>query len=201
MTPMAGVTNERALWLARHILPHEPALRSWLQRRRVFDLDIDDIVQEAYARLAGLESVAEIANPRAYFFQAAHSVILTHLRRRQVVAIRAVEDVELWGVQSDAASPEAIVSDRDELYRLGEIIAGLPKKLAQVFTLRRIQGISQKETAEHLGIAESTVEKHMARSLRLFMDALAHSGNLDAGASKSAKAAKRGDHARNSQRD
>jgi RNA polymerase sigma-70 factor (ECF subfamily) len=198
---MAGVTNERALWLARNILPHEPALRAWLERRRVFDLDVDDIVQEAYARLAALDSVAEIRNPTTYLFQAAHSVILTHLRRRQVVAIGAMGDAELRGVQSEAASPETIVADRDELYRLGQVIAGLPSRLAQVFTLRRIEGLSQKETAERLGITESTVEKHMARSLRCFMDALARSGNSRPDASKTANAAKRSDHARNSQRD
>lgn len=183
---MARVSNERALWLARHILPLEPGLRAWLAKRRVADLDIDDIVQEAYAKLAALESVDEVRNPRAYLFQTAHSIIFSHLRRSQVVSIRAVEDVELWRFESEDASPERRVSDREELHRVLAIVGALPQKAAAVFTLRRIEGLSQKETADRLKISESTVEKHMAKSLRVFMDALGRSGISPPHASKGA---------------
>jgi RNA polymerase sigma factor (sigma-70 family) len=173
---MARVSDERALWLSRHILPHEPALRVWLSRRRVFDLDIDDIVQDTYARLAAAESVVDVRNPKAYLFQTAHSVIFSHLRRTRVVSIRAVEDVELWKVESDDVSPERVASDRDELHKLALVIASLPKQIAAVFTLRKVEGLSQRETAAKLGISESTVEKHMGKGAKLLMDALGRSG-------------------------
>lgn len=203
LAPMSRVTSERALWLARQILPHEPALRAWLDRRRVFDLDPDDIVQEAYARLAALESVADIRNPKTYFFQIAHSIVCSHLRRRQVVSIRAVEDVELWRIESREASPESVASDRDELYRIAAILARLPRKVGVVFRLRRIEGLSQKETAARLGVSESTVEKHMGRGIRLFMDALGRGGDSRAEASREPNGRKRRPHvqARNRPRD
>jgi DNA-binding NarL/FixJ family response regulator len=34
-----------------------------------------------------------------------------------------------------------------------------------VFTLRRVYGLSQKEVANELGIAEHTVERHLGRAL------------------------------------
>ena len=53
---MGQYSDERAIWLGRHVLPHEPALRAWLRRRRLDGLEIDDVIQETYTRLvAGRE--------------------------------------------------------------------------------------------------------------------------------------------------
>ena len=173
---MTRVDGDRAQWLARHILPLEPALRAWLKRRRVSGLDIDDIVQETYARLATLDDVSGIRNHRSYLFQAAQSIILSFVRRQRIVPIYAVDDAELHGMVGDEASPETQTVDRDALFRIARIIAGLPDQPRRVFILRRVEGMSQRETAQHLHLSESTVEKHMARALRLFMDAAGRGG-------------------------
>src|SRR5277367_5693123 len=106
--------NERARWLAQHIVPHERAIRSWLARR-THDLDIDDIVREMYARLAALDNVEDIRNPRQY---AAQTAIL----------------------------------------------------------LRRVEGLSQKEVADKLGISVKTVEKYMAQSVRFLIQTYGRGG-------------------------
>ena len=54
------MTNGRS-GLGGTCLPHEPALRAWLRRRRLGGLDIDDIIQETYTRLIAAESVAPCA--------------------------------------------------------------------------------------------------------------------------------------------
>jgi RNA polymerase sigma-70 factor (ECF subfamily) len=185
---MMRVQNERAAWLAQHILPLEPSLRMWLARRRVEGLDVDDIVQEAYARLAAVDSVETVHNPHSYLLQTAHSIICTHLRRLQVVSIRAVDDTELSRFECQEASPERWASDRDELRRIGEIVESFPKQVATVFTLRRVEGLSQRETAQRMNVSESTVEKHMAKGIRLFMNAIACSGISSRGASRARNA-------------
>jgi RNA polymerase sigma-70 factor (ECF subfamily) len=38
--------------------------------------------------------------------------------------------------------------------------------------LRRVEELSQKEVARRLGISEKTVEKHIAKGMRLLADAL-----------------------------
>jgi RNA polymerase sigma-70 factor (ECF subfamily) len=40
----------------------------------------------------------------------------------------------------------------------------------EVFTLRRIKELSQKEISRQLGITEGTVERHMTRALLLLSD-------------------------------
>ncbi len=179
---MTRICDQRALWLSRYVLPHEPALRSWLRRRRVAGLDVDDIVQETYARLAAKESVADVRDPRTYTFQTAQSVILTFLRRSRIVSIRSGEDLEEWAMALDV-SPERELEGVDELQRLGEVIASLPDKCREVFILRRVDGLSQREVALRLGVSEGTVEKHMARGIRHLMDVYGKGGKVPAHAS------------------
>jgi RNA polymerase sigma-70 factor (ECF subfamily) len=191
---MTRVSDERALWLARHALPHEPALRGWLQHRRLAGLEVDDVVQETYARLIALESVEHIRNSRNYMFQAAHSVLMTHLRRSKVVSFVTVADVEQLGLATSEASPENQAADRDELQRLAEAIADLPPRVRDVFVLRRVHGLAQRDVARRLGVSESTVEKHMSRGLHMLMGMFGRCGKPTAGASKAAEKEVRASH-------
>jgi len=188
-------SDERALWLSRHVLKHEPALRAWLGRRRIAGLEVDDIVQETYARLIAVDQVAGIGNVKTYMFQTAYSVLVSHVRRAKIVSFEAVADLEQLESTRDV-SPEDQVIDRDELNRLARAIAVLPGKIRDVFVLRRINGLSQREVARELGLSESTVEKHMSRSIYLLMNLISNSGNDDPRASRAWGAKLRNDHAR-----
>jgi len=183
---MTRVGDDRALWLARQVLPHEAALRAWLMRWRLQDLHVDDIVQEAYAVLAARASVDDIRQPKNYLFQTARSIVLMHLRRSRVVSIRAMENMERIGVAADDPSPEEQVSDREELHRLAQAIADLPAMGRQALTLRVIDGLSQREVGERMGISENAAQKHIAKSIHALMDIFGRGGNTASEASKPA---------------
>jgi DNA-directed RNA polymerase specialized sigma24 family protein len=91
---MTGVSDERAIWLGRQVLPHEPALRAWLKRRNLGGLEIDDVIQETYTRLFQAESVAHIHDARNYAFQVAGSVVIDQLRRMKVVPLASVPGLD-----------------------------------------------------------------------------------------------------------
>ncbi|MGE3475263.1 MAG: RNA polymerase sigma factor [Rhodospirillaceae bacterium] len=173
---MTGVSQDRAAWLARHVLPHEAALRAWLRQKYTLGVEVDDIVQETYAILAGLESVEAIRNPRSYAFQTAHSLILAHLRRSKIVSIRSASDLELAGAMADTPSPEQVAADRDELANVARVLSDLPPKVREVILLRRVQGLSQRETAERLGITENSVEKRISQGIRALLAAFGRGG-------------------------
>ena len=173
---MGRVSDERAIWLGRHMLPHEPALRAWLRHKNLVDLDVEDVIQETYTRLVAADSVAHIRDARSYLFQVAGSVVIDAIRRRKVISLSSVPDLDYLAVASEAPSPEQQVIARDELQRLAAMIAQLPGKVRDVFVLRRVQGLSQREVAERLGLAESTVEKHMSRGFLLMLDWFRHGG-------------------------
>jgi len=176
-------SNDRATWLANHVLPHEPALRVWLGRWRIYDLDVDDIVQETYAVLASRPSVSEIDNPRAYCFQTARSIVLMHLRRTKVVSIRAVEDIDRVGGMADDPSPEEQVSDREQFQKLVDAMRDLPSRGRDSLRLHIIEGLTQREVGQRLGISENAAQKHIVKSIHLLMNMLGRGGNDKAQAS------------------
>jgi RNA polymerase sigma factor (sigma-70 family) len=177
MPAMSVGSDERALWLGRHVLPHEAALRAWLRRRRLQGLEVDDIIQETYSRLISADSVAHVVDAKSYTFQIASSVVIDHLRRMKVVSIASVPDLEAMEIRSEDPSPERQAIDRAELHRLAAAIADLPVRVREVFTLRRIEGLSQRQVAERMGISESTVEKHMSRGFLIMLDLFGYGGN------------------------
>ena len=170
------LSDARALWLSRHALPNEPALRAWLSSRRIVGIEIDDVIQETYARLIQAKDLESVQHPKPYLFRTAWSVLMTHLRREKVVALQAVADIDQFGLEADLPSPEQQTADRDELLRLAEALALLPGKIGDVFRYRRVLGYSQKEVALRLNLAESTVEKHMRRGLVLLLDRFTRGG-------------------------
>lgn len=180
---MNRVTSQRALWLARTVLPAEPALRAWLGRRRVAGLDVDDVVQETYAILCGLDSVEAIRDPRRYAFQTAYSIVLRHLRHAKVVPMHAMDDLESLQIAIGDPSPEQTAIDRDALGALARFVATLPGRVRQVFVMRRIEGLSQRAIAHRLHISEKTVEKHISKALHLLSERFAHGGPWGAEAS------------------
>lgn len=181
---MSEVTRARAVWLSRHVLQHEPSLRAWLSRRRLGDLDVDDVVQEAYSRLIATEDLDAIRAPKAYFFQTARSVIASHVRRAKIVQIQTVADLDLMELVSEEPSAEDQLHHRDELQRLAEAIAQLPEPTQSVFRLRRIERLSQGQIAQRLGLTERMIERHMSRALVFMFDRLGYGGTGSGLASK-----------------
>lgn len=172
----AAMAGGRALWLAEHVLPCEPALREWLRRRLPVHQDVDDVIQETYAILAAMADVSHVRQPRAYVYSVAQSVVLQQLRRAQVVSIEAVAEIERVASSGEEACPERTASSRQELARIGALIDSLPDKCRQAFVLRRVEGYSQREIAQRMRISENTVEKHICKGIRVLMDSMKRDG-------------------------
>jgi RNA polymerase sigma-70 factor (ECF subfamily) len=172
---MGVLSNDRARWLAQYIVPHERAVRAWLARR-THDLDIDDIIQEMYARLASLEDVQAIRNPRQYAAQTAISIALNLARHARVVPMIPLGDFEELRLASLEPSPEHALNSQEELRDLERSLQELPGPCRTAFLLRRVEGLSQKEVAEKLGISVKTVEKYMAKSVRFLLQTYGRGG-------------------------
>ncbi len=182
---MSDRIRERAGWIARNVLPHEPAIRAWLKRNRIYDLDVDDIVQEMYARIVSLETFDRIRDPKQYAFQVANSIVIDHIRRARIVSIFSVGNVEELGLAAPEADPEEKATFNDEIRQIASAIAALPARTREVLMLRRLAGLTQRETANRLGIAEKTVEKHMARAVFMLMNQFGRGGKAATHPSKS----------------
>ena len=166
---MARVESDRVAWICANVLPHEGALRSWLRSQRLIEADVGDIVQETYAALASLERVDHIEDARVYMFSVARNLMLRGLRRKRLLSIDAMAEMELSELQSNEPPLEMQADSGRELQRVAEQLEALPPQCRRAFLLRKVDGLSQAQIAAEMGISESTVEKHLGKALRMLL--------------------------------
>ncbi|USU04322.1 RNA polymerase sigma factor [Sphingomonadaceae bacterium OTU29MARTA1] len=158
--------------MLREVMPHEPGIRVWLRQRGQSAEDIDDLIQEGYAKLAGVTAFAQIAQPGGYFFQIVRNLMIDSIRHARVVRIDTVGHLVDQGGGSDDVTPERIALVRDELSSVMRCLETLPDRCRAIFKLRKIDGLSQREIAAKMGVSESIVENDAAKGLTLLMRAM-----------------------------
>lgn len=160
-------------WVGSNIVPHEADLRARLRRMAVPEDEISDIVQDAYLKISHLDAVDHIQSGRGYFFAAARTILLDRIKRERIVRIDSLTEMEALTLADDDPGPERRVAARLELERVGKLIADLPDRCREIFELRRIQGVSQREISHRLGLPEHIIEAQAVRGLKLILKALA----------------------------
>ena len=154
-------------WFIREILVHEDTLVRYLLRRWPNRPDVNDLRQDAYVRVYEAAAKSRPAVPKAFLFSTAAHLLADRMRRRRVVAIDAVGDMEALDVLVEEVSPERRLSAHEALRRLAQAIDLLPPKCREVVWMRRVEEISQREVAQKLGISEKSVEKHVMKGMKL----------------------------------
>jgi len=153
-------------WFKREVLSHEHMLMGFLSRVWPRRDEVPDIRQDAYARVYEAARLMRPHAPKAFLFATARHLMADRIRRERIVSIRAAVENDCVNVIVDEISPEQRVSAHQELARLARAFDRLSAMSRNVVWLRRVKGLSQKEVAERLGIAEKTVEKHLRNGAR-----------------------------------
>ena len=86
----------------------------------------------------------EIRSIRAFALTVARNVALSWLRHRQVVPIELVADMEQLELLDERGQVDEIVNTHQELALLTAAVARLPARCRQVFTLRKVYGLSRR---------------------------------------------------------
>jgi RNA polymerase sigma factor (sigma-70 family) len=153
---------EQASWFASEVQPHEAALRAYLRARFPSLLDIDDLIQDTYVRFMRAWQAGHVRQPRAFLFATARNVAVDFFRRRQIVSIDGIADIESLTVVEDRPDAAETACHDQELEILTQAIRALPARCREVLTLRRIAGLSHREIARQLQISEHTVNAQLA---------------------------------------
>mgnify|MGYP001182225920 FL=1 len=165
--------NDLDAWFVREILVHERALAGYLQRCWPHRDELHDLRQEVYARVYEAARRERPASPRAFLFATARHLMTDRVRRSRVVSIEPMGDFESSNVYPiDELCPERWTGGRQALRRLVEALDVLPDRCREVVWLRRVEELPQQEVARRLGISGRTVEKHLAKGMRLIADHL-----------------------------
>ena len=148
-------------WYKKHMHPHEPLLRSWLRQRLHNESDVEDIVQEAMIRIIKTRRTRIIVSPKAFLFTIARNLVTDHIRRQNSRKACSVIDFDLDVLANDKANAyEQMVRDQD-LEIMTKAIQALPTRCRQIFTLRKVYGLSQKQIADKMGISVNTVSAQL----------------------------------------
>lgn len=163
---MPACSPERVRWVAQYIIPAEPGVRLSLQRSGVGLHEIDDLVQDAYRKLAELASVDHIDRPQAFFMQVVKNLRRDRLRRDKIIQFEEFTEIHGSIVKSGEPCLEAVVCARQELSLVEAVLASLPTLCRDIFTLKRIEGLSQREIASRLGVSEHIVENDVRKAVK-----------------------------------
>ena len=131
--------------------------------------EVEDIVQETYVRLCQVARPEHIRHPKSYLFRTARNLALDSVKRAEhrlgdPWTERLEKGVGNAGAEVDEVLEQA--ASREEFGRFCEAVQRLPVQARRVFVLKKVYGYSQREIADELGLAESTVEKHVALAVR-----------------------------------
>ncbi len=173
---MRAASSEIIRWVALHVVPQEPQVRGALRRAGVAEADIDDLIQEAYCRFAAMDSVDHVDRPGAYFMQVVKNLWRDQLRRARVVRFKEITEIAQWLVEAEELGVEAAVAAREQVRMVEKLLADLPERCRTIFTLKRIEGLPQREIARRLGVRESIVENDVQKALRSIQRAVRTEG-------------------------
>ena len=172
--------SEPADWFAEHVQPHEPTLRAVLRRSYCSGSDVDDVVQESFLRVLRAHAKKPIRCGKSFLFAVARNALRDLIRRRGVIETIPVTETSVLPVLEAGPGVVDQVIRRQELDLLSEAVRSLPDRCREVFLLRKINGVSQKEIARRLSISENTVETLVAKGARRCADYVRAHGDVRA---------------------
>lgn len=150
-----------------------PALTRYFLRRTASIADAEELVQELFLRLLRRADLFALENLDGYVFEAAANLARDKVRRNQARGAGLHVDIADVDTATDAPSAERVVDGRKRLDRTLVALDNLPPRARTIVILRRFEGLTYNQIAEHLGISVSAVEKHMVRSMSALRQALA----------------------------
>ena len=147
-------------------LNSKPSLGRFLRRFLDSSEDVEDTLHEAFLKAYQAERSVSIKSPRAFLFRTAKHLALNQLEKRRARrtgnVVNITELSEANGHENDLEI-SAIIEEQLEWALMA--VANLPPRVREVYILKKVHGLKQKDIAAQLGIAESTVEKHIAKGL------------------------------------
>jgi RNA polymerase sigma factor (sigma-70 family) len=140
-------------------------VKAALMRRGRSEHDADDLLQEAWVRLACYEREQPVHKPEAFLMRAALNLSIDAYRQRQTQG----EEVLLDDVVLIDATPsaEAVLLGKERVTRLGVCLGRLNEKTREIFLAHRVEGLSYTEIARGRGISVNAVERHVSKATLL----------------------------------
>ena len=129
---------------------------------------VQDCVQQCYLKLwETLDTIDTTEDVLPLLYTYSRNITIDNLRKNTRYVW--MEDLAPFSEQlTDEYSAQAYIRQKDAIVELEELLKEMPVRRKQVFKLIKLNGFSYRETAQHLNISVSTVEKHMNEAYKMF---------------------------------
>jgi len=161
------MVDDQALkeWFCREVLPLERALSAFIRRNWRDVSEVTDLRQDVYERVLQGARHGLPAQAGQFVYTVARNHLINRAKRARIVSFDVVVDLDAIP-GNDVLEPERQLLAREELRRIQLGLEELPPRCRQVVLLRKIRGLSTRETATELGVGIDTVERQMVLGMR-----------------------------------
>ncbi len=152
---------------------HWSALVSWLRRRYgAGAVDPEDIAQAVFARIATLDDVSHIRDPRTYLYTAAMNTAINSIGWLKRARTFIDEELGAAGEVVDEIDPERVYLAKDHLERIVGILDGLSAKQRTILIRSRFLGQTHREITAATGWSNADISRNLAATIALIDQAL-----------------------------
>jgi RNA polymerase sigma-70 factor (ECF subfamily) len=141
---------------------YEELIGTWTRRLRNRS-QAEDLAHDTFVRVLESDSAA-VQQPRAYLHQTARNIAVDGYRREDRRG--AMESQAIDHSVSSTGDPEHYMQAIQLADSIERALQELPLNCRKVFVWQKIEGLTQAEIAERLGLSRNMVEKYMIRTLR-----------------------------------
>lgn len=162
--------EELNAWFVREVLPFERALTLYLRRNWRVPEDVLELRQDIYEHTLTGARRGLPGNSRAFVFTVARNHLINQAKRARIVPIKTIADLDAVPREIDIYATERALSARDELRRAKEGIDKLPPKCREIVILHKVDGLTDREAAETLGVSVETVRRQIKLGMKALID-------------------------------
>ncbi len=150
---------------------HARSLRLFLLGRAVPQDQVEDFVQELFARLIGVDQLEEkmsdsTGSSRSYLLTMANNMLVDRQRNLRVRSAYSAAQREIERDRMDELTPERIVAAQLELQAIRAVIMDMRLDWRVAIVLQRFRNMSYEEIALHMGVTKRQVENYIVRAMR-----------------------------------
>jgi RNA polymerase sigma factor (sigma-70 family) len=137
--------------------------RSSVRRRGLPAQDVDDVVQEAFARLEAYARAHEIRSQEAFVVHAAGNIIRDEARRRRTSPFDDAP-LDLESLIDTAPQPEQVARGQERLRRAVAGLNQLNPRARTMLLAHRLDGLTIPQIAAREGTSVAATQKQIARA-------------------------------------
>lgn len=137
-------------------------VRAALMRRGNTAQDAEDLVQEAWVRMAGYQREEAVERPEAFMMRTALNLSIDAHRARMTRGDEVL--VEETVIIDLAPTAEDSMLAKERIARLSEGLSRLSDTTREILLAHRLEGLTYGEIARARGVSLTTVHTHIAKA-------------------------------------